>query len=210
MKRVLPILCVASFLAVAMLLASLGLGIRPAWWFTPAQRADRLLERGEFAQAAAASADPARQGTAFYREGAFKEAALAFARDPSAAGAFNRANALLMQGKYDDAIKSYDRALSLKAPWQEAQDNRSIAMARRDRLQTEGGDVTGGQVKADKIVFGKGQNQAGETVQVDAGEPLSDEQLRAVWLRQVQTKPADFLRAKFAFQVQDASAQGEQ
>ena len=32
--------------------------------------------------------------------------------------------------------------------------------------------------------------------------PLSDEELRALWLRRVQTKPADFLRAKFAFQAQ--------
>jgi Ca-activated chloride channel family protein len=30
---------------------------------------------------------------------------------------------------------------------------------------------------------------------------MSDEELRAVWLRQVQTKPADFLAAKFAYQL---------
>ncbi len=29
---------------------------------------------------------------------------------------------------------------------------------------------------------------------------MSDEELRAIWLRQVQTKPADFLAAKFAYQ----------
>ena len=34
----------------------------------------------------------------------------------------------------------------------------------------------------------------------EGGEKLSDEELREVWLRQVQTKPADFLRAKFAYQ----------
>jgi Ca-activated chloride channel family protein len=29
---------------------------------------------------------------------------------------------------------------------------------------------------------------------------MSDAELRSVWLRQVQTRPADFLRAKFAQQ----------
>jgi Ca-activated chloride channel family protein len=33
------------------------------------------------------------------------------------------------------------------------------------------------------------------------GEALSDEDLRATWLRRVQTTPGDFLRAKFAYQA---------
>lgn len=208
MKRFMSVVCAATLFAIILLLTVFGPRFRAAWWFTPAQQSARLFEEGKFADAAAASSDPARQGAALYREGDFKRAAATFARDPSAAGAFNRGNALVLLGKYDDAIQSYDRALSLRASWTEAAENRAIAVARRDRLKTEGGDETGGQVKADKIVFGKGQHQPGETVQVDAGEPLSDEQLRAVWLQRVQTKPADFLRAKFAFQLEDQSAAG--
>lgn len=209
MNRLFTIVCGVAALATVLLITLFGPSFRPTWWFTPAQEFDRLFQRREFAAAAKVSADAARQGAALYRRGDFKQAASVFARDASAAGAFNRANSLVMQGMYDDAIKSYDRALSLQTPWREAEENRAIAIARRDRLKTKGADVTGGQVKADKIVFEKGKNQAGETVQVDAGEPLSDEQLRAIWLRRVQTKPADFLRAKFAFQLEDQSAQGE-
>src|SRR5262245_51924339 len=109
MKRILSIVCIAALLTIAGLLTSLGLNLRPGWWFTSAQQADRLFHQGRFDQAAAVSVDPARKGAALYRKGEFKEAAIAFARDPSAAGAFNHGNALLMQGKYDDAIKSYDR-----------------------------------------------------------------------------------------------------
>jgi Ca-activated chloride channel family protein len=36
----------------------------------------------------------------------------------------------------------------------------------------------------------------------------SDEELRAIWLRQVQTKPADFLAAKFAYQQAMRSTPG--
>ena len=33
------------------------------------------------------------------------------------------------------------------------------------------------------------------------GQPLSDAAMQELWLRRVQTKPADFLRAKFSFQL---------
>jgi len=31
---------------------------------------------------------------------------------------------------------------------------------------------------------------------------MSDEQIRSLWLKQVQTRPADFLRARFAYRLQ--------
>jgi Ca-activated chloride channel family protein len=33
------------------------------------------------------------------------------------------------------------------------------------------------------------------------GEQMSDADLRATWLRRVQTSPGDFLQAKFAYQA---------
>jgi Ca-activated chloride channel family protein len=69
-------------------------------------------------------------------------------------------------------------------------------------LKREGGDMTGGMLAADEIVFTTGDSPpgAGEE-QTEGPEAMSDEELRAVWLRQVQTKPADFLAAKFAYQL---------
>jgi Ca-activated chloride channel family protein len=101
--------------------------------------------------------------------------------------------------------KAYDRALELHPDWPDAEDNRAIAVVRRDRLKTEGGDETGGEVKPDEVVFEQGHKKSGEVVQVDEGPPLNDEALRSLWLRRVQTKPADFLRAKFAYQLQPPS-----
>src|SRR5262249_19582571 len=138
-----------------------------------------------------------------YRAGDFKEAEAAFAASGTPEAAYDRGNSLVLLGKYDDAIASYNRALSLRANWRECEENRAVAVVRRDRLKTHGGDETGGQVKADKIVFEKGKNaNVGEETEVAGGDPLNDEQLRGLWLRRVQTKPADFLRSKFAFQAQ--------
>jgi Ca-activated chloride channel family protein len=175
----------------------------PSFWSRPDRRGDRLLRAGEYAGAAKAYADPYRRGIALYRAGDFKGAAAAFSTVGTAEAAYDRGNGLVMLGRYDDAIASFDRALSLRAGWRECEENRAVAVVRRDRLKATGGDETGGQVKADEIVFQKGKkSNAGEETEVAGGDPLDDAQLRGLWLRRVQTKPADFLRAKFAFQVQ--------
>ncbi len=199
MRRVARVTAALVFAAAGVVAAG-----RPDLWATPEQRADHLFRAGRYADATKASADPRRQGAALYRAGDFKAAEAAFARDGTAGGAFDRGNALVMLGKYDDAVTSYDRALALRPGWPEAADNRAVAVVRRDRLKTVGGDATGGEVKADAIVFekGKAKPDAGE-VQVAGGKPLSDEELRGLWLKRVQTKPADFLRAKFAYERQE-------
>lgn len=192
-------------LLTLLLLIIFGPQRRPELWFTPDQRGDQLMSQQKYDEAAKVYADPMRRGIAFYKAGNFKSAATEFSRVATPDSTFNQANALVMLGKYDDAIKAYDRALKLQPHWQEAEDNRAVAVIRRDRLKTTGGDETGGQIKPDEVVYEKGSKKTGDTVQVDEGPPLDDKQLQALWLRRVQTKPADFLRAKFAVQSAQSS-----
>jgi Ca-activated chloride channel homolog len=174
-------------------------------WLTPDQQGERLMDRQQYAEAAKHFAAPLWQGVALYRFGQFEEAAAAFAHVDSPEAAFDRGNALLMRGKYSDAIASYDRALQRRPDWHEAKANRDLAEGRRKLLQPPKDDAggTGGQVKADEIVFDDRPKQSGDTneVEVVTGGQLNDVQLQALWLRRVQTKPADFLRAKFAYQL---------
>lgn len=193
------------FAVVTVVLGLFGPRRHPELWYTPDQQGDRLVRAGKFDEAAKIYADPLRRGVALYRSKDFKAAAAAFVQVPTADGSFNLGNSQVMLGKYDDAIKSYDRALTFRADWEEAIDNRALAVVRRDRMKTKGGDETGGQIAPDKIVFEKGKSPEGQTVQVNSGGPLSDEQLRTTWLRRVQTQPADFLRSKFAFQLSEQS-----
>jgi Ca-activated chloride channel homolog len=203
-----------NLIRVALLLALIGASAW-AWksaggsfanlWLTLDQQGERLMERHQYAEAAKHFADPLWQGVALYRDGQFKEAAAVFARVDSAEAAFDRGNALLMHGKYSDAIASYDRALQRRPGWREAQANRDLAEARRKLLEPPKDDAggTGGQEKPDEIVFDDRPKQSGDSkeVEVVTGGRLTDEQLQALWLRRVQTKPADFLRAKFAYQL---------
>jgi len=108
-----------------------------------------------------------------------------------------------MRGKYADAIESYERALSSRPDWEAAQENRVIAQARLDKLAPPEDDHggTGGMLAADEIVFGDDRKGGtSQEIEVGQGDQLSDEELRRLWLRRVETKPADFLRAKFAYQ----------
>ena len=182
----------------------------PAWWKdlwrTPDQQAQRLYGMGDYAAAASLFTDPMHIGTAWYRAGDFKRAAAAFGQLTSVEGYFNRANALLFQGEYAQAIAVYDQVLAQRPGWQAAVDNRAIALARQEKLAPPEDDAggTGGMLSADEVVFdttGRVKNAKGEQT-AEGGAVGSDAAMREMWLRRVETKPADFLRARFASQLQ--------
>jgi len=167
----------------------------------PDQKGYRLFRKNQFAAAAATFSDPMWKGISLYRAGEFKEAAASFTRIDSPDGAFNHGTALVMAGLYEEAVARYDRALELRPGWQAAIINREIAIARAQRLKLEGGEMTGGMLQADEIVFSEGKsppNSQEEVVVEDVH--FNEQEMQALWLRQVQTKPADFLRSKFAYQ----------
>jgi Ca-activated chloride channel family protein len=199
MKRALTLLLLVVTVAVLV-----GTTRNPNFWRTPDQRGDALLRDRKFDEAAKAYTDPWRIGVAEYRNGDFEAAAKTFARVPGATGSFNQGNAWLMHGKYDMAIESYDRALGFRAGWREAGENKALAQARKAKMEDSGKDRAQEQTnreKPDDIVFDqKGNDQNAQPVELAGGE-MSDEELRATWLRRVQTTPGDFLRTKFAYQA---------
>ena len=169
-------------------------------WFTPDQQGRRHFQRGEFTEAAKAFRDPMWQGAAWYRAGEYEKAAQAFARRDTAEAYFNQGNAWVLHGKYDTAIACYDRALEKHPDWKEATENRALAAARLKRIEAPGGDMGDQKIGADGIVFDKKAKNAGQDTEVAGGKALSDQEMQALWLRRVQTRPADFLKAKFAYQ----------
>jgi len=185
----------------AVVLLATGHWTLDTFLFTSDQKGYRLFERGEYKEAAETFTDPMWKGIVLFRNGDFKEASTLFAGYDTAEAAFNQGNALVMQGKYEEAVKRYKRALELRPGWEDAVVNLDIAAARAEMLRKEGGDMTGGEMGADEITFSEGKApSSSDEEQIDGGQQLSEEEMRAIWLRQVQTKPGDFLRAKFAYQ----------
>ena len=168
---------------------------------TADQRGQRLYDKGQYSEAADRFADPMWMGVSLFKAGEFKDAAGIFSGYDTAEGAFNHGNALVMLGKYEEAAARYQRAMELKPGWESAAVNLGIALARAKQVETTGGNMTGGEMEPDEITFEKGKapEGAGEE-QIEGGEPMSDVAMRALWLRRVQTRPADFLQSKFAYQ----------
>jgi Ca-activated chloride channel family protein len=144
------------------------------------------------------------RAVARFRAGDFKEAARILSGLDTADAAYDHGNALVMLGQYENAVTRYDRAIALRPGWSDAEANRALALVRAARLKTTGGDTGNTDSRPDQVVFdaAKPKNDAAPTDPEAGGPPMSDEAARALWLRGVQTKPADFLRAKFAYQLQ--------
>lgn len=186
----------AKLMTCAVVLASTG------FWLTPDQKGFRQYEQGDYVAAAASFEDPMWRGVALYRAGEFAQAAEFFSWVSTAEGRFNEGNAWLLQGRYDLAISAYDQALQLRPDWSAPFENRLIAQARARALETSGGEMGNQKIGADDIVFNKQKSTEGQETQVAGGEAMSDAAIQSMWLRRVNTQPSDFLRNKFAYQLE--------
>lgn len=74
-----------------------------------------------------------QRGVEAYREGDYAAAEAALQGLPGADAAYNRGNALAKQGRYDEAIAEYDRALTLQPLMPDAVENRQRVEAARKR-----------------------------------------------------------------------------
>ena len=104
-----------------------------ALWQRRDQQAAQALQEGLYDQAAELAADPARRGSALYRQGEYEQAAQVFDRASGADGAYNRGNALARLGRYEEAISAYDRALEIQPGMQDALANKAAIEAHLNR-----------------------------------------------------------------------------
>ena len=184
-------------------------------WFTPDQQGQRLMDQGEYRQAAGKFTTPESIGAALFLAGDFEKAASVLGRSASAQAHYNRGNAHIMLGDYDAAIEAYQSALSKRPDWLEAEQNLQIATLRKQALAPPDDDFggTGGQLEADEIVFddtGRVNKSSSEQVIDAADQQLSEDAMRAMWLRKVETRPADFLAARFNYQLATRESQASE
>ncbi len=132
----------------------------------PAQAAERDWWRRPDQQQHARIASGAED----YRKGDFAAAEKAFSDIDTATGWYNRGNALAKQGKYDEAVSAYDKALAREPGMQDAIANRSAVEAARKRQQP------GGQGQQGKGNEGKDQKQKPDQDQSGQQSPTESEE----------------------------------
>lgn len=168
-------------------------------WWTRDQQARRLYEAEAYAAAAARFDDPLWKGVAAYRAGDLDLAAAQFARLGSPEGAYNLGNTFTRMALYEDALAAYDEALAARPDWEEARQNRervAALLAQPPEPEPQGQPGTSPTFDPDEVRVDDRADR-GEMGEVEASK-LSDDQIAEMWMRRLQTSPADFLRWRFA------------
>lgn len=165
-------------------------------WLTPDQQGRLAYERGDYAAAAERFADPMWRGVALYRAGRYDDAVDAFARVDSTESWFNQGNALAKAGKLHAAVASYEVALKRRADWPEAKAN--LALVRKlippDRKDDDE-EAQDPNLKPDQVKFDE-KGKKGKSGEVDVAKQDAE-----MWMRNIQTTPAELLARKFAIEA---------
>ncbi len=143
-------------------------------WQRPDQRGYEALEAQEADRAAELFENPEWRSAAQYRAEQFEASAASLANIESAAGHYNRGNALAKAGQLPAAIAAYDRALELDPSHEDARYNRDLVqqfLEDNPEQQQEPQDQgeQGQQGNSDQS-----QSQSGE--QQDGGESADEQQ----------------------------------
>ncbi len=175
-------------------------------WLTPDQQGRNYFDEGNYALAAERFQDPLWKGVAYYRDKKFEAAVGQFARVETPEGYFNLGDAYAHLGQLDQALASYEEALRRRPDYKEAGENRDLVRSliqnkkskEKEEEPPEGKDPT---YNPDEVKFDE-KGKKGKKGEIEQAE-LSAEQIQQVWMRRLQTTPSDFLRLKFAAQVEE-------
>jgi len=168
-------------------------------WLTPDQQGRYYFQKGDYKTAAERFEDPMWRGMALARAGDDAAAVDQFSMEDSAEAWYNQGNALAHLKKYPEAVAAYEQALSRRHPWLEAQENlelvRSLIPAKKPDKQEEEQELPP-DMKPDEMKFDeKGKQGQRKQLSIDPAK-MAD-----IWMRNIQTSPADFLRRRFAIQA---------
>jgi Ca-activated chloride channel family protein len=192
-------------LAVALVAAGAALwALRPAGlafadlWLTPDQQGRRQVERGDYAGAARHFRDQMWKGVACYRARDLDCAVQSFARVGAADGEYNLGVVQAEAGDLAASLAAFERALAARPGWRDAQENRDLVARIIAEAHAPTPDDAAGEPNDepdDMKVDEQGKRGKRGTIEI---EKLGPDAIDKLWLRNVRTDPAEFLRARFA------------
>jgi len=154
-------------------------GTAKAWqwddlWHRPDQQAAAALERGENARAAELFEDRRWAAAARYRAEDFAGAVETLQGLDGSDDHYNRGNGLVRQGRYEDAIAAYERALALDPGNDDARHNRDLIRQLLQQSASEGGGESGRQSEGGQ----SSPPQGGDGAQADRRRGQGESQRR--------------------------------
>jgi Ca-activated chloride channel homolog len=193
----------SAAMAVVFLAPPFGDNNQFSWldlWMTHDQQGRYYFEHGEYQKAGDKFDDPQWKGIAFERAGDYDAALTAFALSDSAEAWYNQGNALAHLGKYPEAVQAYRQALARRSPWKDAEDNLTLVSSLIPKAKPKDKDEKHQEIAPDlppdQIKFDN-KSDKGKQIKVK----MDPAKMADIWLRNVQTTPADFLRRRFEIQA---------
>jgi len=169
-------------------------------FFTPDQQGRWAFEQGHYPQAAAHFHDAYWKGVAAYEAADYEAALASLGKLDSAPAWFYQGNSYVRLFKFAQAIAAYQQALRLQPAFAEAKANLALAEALLKDYQDQQGQGPPNE-KADKVVEDQTPAPGGKAQRQTTAQAASDQ----LWLNNLTTSPAQFLKRKFA--IQDAARQ---
>ena len=171
-------------------------------WMTPDQQGRYYFQKGDYKKAAEKFEDPLWRGLASARTADYNAALNAFALSDTAEAWYNQGDALAHMGKYPEAVAAYRQALSRRPHWKDAEDNLALVRSlipkpKNDKKDKEQQQEEAPNLPPDQTKFDE-KGKQGKKARVN----VKPETMADIWMRNIQTTPADFLRRRFA--IQDA------
>ncbi len=186
-----------------------------ALFLTPDQQGQIALNRGDYKLASTLFEDPMRAGLAHYYNEDFSPAAETFQLLDNEAALFNLANSFAHASNYMYSQATYEVLLERNPNHSGAIKNREIVkaiveemLALGEHQQQEGNQQQRRQqventleedIGAEQLEFGSREPPE----QLTAEDLLNDPEMAELWMKQVQSDPADFLSMKFQMQLKN-------
>jgi len=165
-------------------------------WISADKEAQQLEAKGDVEKALLLYENKLNVGAIYYKRGDFAKALEVYEETSTKEAFFNRGNALVMLGKYKEAIENYKLVLEIEPTNIKAQDNMKIAQLRQAELDKFKGTSAGTtNIGADKIVYDN-KSKKGDNYKQEGKKRGGSQQ----WLDRLETSPGNFLRAKFSYQ----------
>jgi Ca-activated chloride channel family protein len=135
-------------------------------WLNKDQQAQRALEDGSPADAAAVFDDTEWRGVARYRAGDYSGSAAEFAESGNARNLYNLGNAMAQMGQYDSAIDAYEQVLEMEPDNEDARYNLDFVRNLKDQQEQQ---AQGDDQQSTENPGGQGQESEGEGEQNQEG-----------------------------------------
>ena len=173
-------------------------------WMTPDQQGRYYFEKSDYRTATERFENPMWKGVAFGETGDYASAVDQFALSNTAEAWYNQGNALAHLNKLQDAVRAYEQALQRRPGWRDAEDNLRLV---RSLIPPPGADEEQQELPPDA--------ERGQTEMEDKGKKgktslertqMDPEKMADIWMRNIQTSPAEFLRRRFAKQASEETS----